>query len=239
MLLPTSGNAETLDIQSLENLIAEKQYSDALIKIQELRQNPDYVHSAELIYNLGLSEWHLEQFGPALAHFRLALHLKPLSMQNIKTLSWAERTLEDIQKLSLRSEPFRSSVSLYVKPIYLFALSLLALAVAAFNASRNKGAGLREKFRGLAPLFGLSVLAFLGFLFLNGQTQRLFATLVASDSVIAHAAASEKSADIGILHPGDAVEVIKKTDDWWQVQASAIPSGWVKATNLKIHNRLD
>lgn len=228
-----------LDIQALEKLVAEKQYSDALIKIQELRQNPNYANSPELIYNLGLSEWFLEQFGPALAHFRLASHLKPFSLKNIKTLLWAENELENIQKITVRKDPLMAKISLFAWPQFFFALALIPIGAALFIAVRNKSWSTSKKLNIFWPLACLSLVLFALFLTSQNTNQRVFATLTSSESINAYAGPSDESIDVGLLYPGDSVEVLQKQEEWWQIQATEIPAGWVRSNNLKVHSRLD
>ncbi len=228
-----------LDLQSLEKLIAEKQYSDALIKIQELRQNPNYNNSPELIYNLGLSEWFLEQHGPALAHFRLTNYLRPYTLKNLTTLRWAQDEIENIQHITLRKDPLLATLSLYLWPQYFFALSFLLLPYMAFVASRNKSAPLAPRLLKTLPWAGLSALLFVFFLIGQGQTHRVFATLVSLDAITAYAGPSDQSVDVGQLFPGDSVEVLRRDEAWWQIRTSDIPSAWVQANNLKVHSRLD
>lgn len=229
-----------LDLQSLEQLIAEKQYSDALIKIQELRQKPNYDQSSELIYNLGLSEWFLEQYGPALAHFRLATYLKPYVLKNVNTLKWAHEELETIQSMTLRKDPILASFYLFVWPQYFFGFSLFLLGTSVFVALRNKTvSSFSQRLFKILPYTGLSLAMFMFFLLGQSQVHRTFATLISLDPTQVYAAPTNESIDVGTLNPGDSVEVLAQQEEWWQIQTHDIPSAWVRSNNLKVHSRLD
>lgn len=204
-----------------------------------MRQDPAYTYSNELIYNLGLNEWFLEQFGPAMAHFRLAQYIHPYSWKNFQTLSWATQELEDKYNLSLRQDPIFMRLSLWLPPKLLYGFSLCFLFIAGFLAMRTKALPWRARITKAAPGLSLSFIVFCLFVFVQSQHQRVFATMILAEPSLAFSAPSDEAADIGYIYPGESVEVLKTTENWWQIHASGIPSGWVNAAALQIHNRLD
>jgi hypothetical protein len=222
-----------------------KRFDDAADEWKSLLHSPKYKNSPEILFNLSLAEFKLNQFGDSLGHIRAAQNQKPFSLRIYKTLNHILTTLEQKEFYSPLHESVLKVILIGLPGLFWFLLSIVTLAIGYFYAMRNAPQDLTLK-QFIKP-YAISVLASvipLSFLFLKYKIEsETFATLSGTSATLIYSSPDPNSPEVGTLKSGDAFQVlsVKKTrfedslGPWISISTSETPYGWIQTKNFIIH----
>ena len=219
-------------IQALQNKDYEKSKEIFSQLLAEHPQNP------ALLYNLGLSQYHLGQKGLALGLWRKARFLNPSMKQAKAAIQYAEEEL-----FPDRQQP-GAFYGIYTwlksfSPHLWLALSFLG-SLFFFWTAITLVARRKEPFSQW-PVWQYSLIPLLIFTFVFSiitslEFYHVKATVIGSDA-ITRATPSETAPTLASLSEGLLVNVERRMDDWVQIRTSTGAPGWIKKDKLLILER--
>ena len=212
------GNNELKIIAKEVNTLAiekykKKKFSEAALDWNQHRKTWDHVNSPEILHNLGLTEFQLGNFGPAIAHLRQALHIHPFSLKIQGSLNWVmeetekkiyNKVLQNPLKLRIFNKfPYFLLVLLFSTPL------MISTYVALRCSSKNKKA--LSFFKPF--IIGLSLsLIFIGLLAYKSHLDtQIFATFTGKLPYSLYSAPSLDAPHLGSIYTGDAFQILSLT----------------------------
>jgi tetratricopeptide (TPR) repeat protein len=258
MLFAKTSNKATLS-SGIEHY-KSGDYSLALVDWYTLLQNKKYASSPEVLYNLALTEFKLEDYGASIGHLRKSLALNPLSIKTHKTLKLVSKTIETKEFYRIDEEPFLYIVFNWLPKTIFIAIFFITLIISTII-------GLRQKRQGTLfwPFFKTYFFFLIGstipLLALVWQSQlhnQTFATLTGNKPIPLFTSQDSKAPELGKLRVGDSFKVIsflniqksenqssnnledkvkdpKLNDHWVAVATEEIPLGWINTKDYIVY----
>jgi tetratricopeptide (TPR) repeat protein len=217
------------------------EFSLALIDWHRLLQDPKYSRSEEVLYNLALTEFKLQEYGPALAHLRKALVLNPMSLKTHKTIKLIKKAIESKDYYRVASESYFKTLLNWLPKTNFIILFVLCLGLGTYNALSQSSEGVRARTY-FKPYFYFLILSLLplSLLFIQTNIQsETYATLTGDKPITLYTSNSFKAPEIGTLKAGDAFQVLKVSNKgkkgWIAVTTSNSPFGWIKTGSYIVY----
>lgn len=241
-----SQNDSHLEIQEQittgTNLYKKQKFSEALAHWHKVLENKNFKTSAELYFNLGLTEIQNKDYGLGLAHLRKALSLKPYSIKIRQTLEWAIKTLEEKEYLDIKRDPVSLGFIMLIPKLLIFVLIALCFILPSFSAARKslKNPTLKVFFKSFFIGTCLSLLPFILLFLKINHEGKVYATFVGEKSEAVYSSYDLQSPELGRLNTGDSVEIIKEktheNSSWVLISTRDNAFGWMKANNFIVHS---
>lgn len=247
ILKPLSVKAEILTNNSFDSALEHYksgEYSKALVDWHSLLQEKKYNRSPELLYNLALTEFKLDDYGPALAHLRKAQVINPFSFKIFKTMNVFKKAIAEKEFYHVESESFVKILFSWLPKSIFMILFLIALGSGAIVALRQKASEVTF-WQYLRPyLIFVTVSAVpLGLIYIQNQIKsQIYATLVGNSPAVIYTSHNTEAPEIGTLRVGDVFQVLeaeKTSEGWLAVTTSQVPMGWIKADSYIVHRGPD
>lgn len=241
-----------------------KDYSLALIDWHTLLQNKKYAESPEVLYNLALTEFKLEDYGASIGHLRKSQALNPLSFKTQKTIKLVSKTIEDKAYYRIDQEPLLYIVINWLPKTIFIGVFFMILGCGTVIGLRQKQQGtLFWPFFKVYFFFLLASLIPLTGLFWQSQIhEQTYATLTGAKPVALLTSQDSKAPEVGTLNVGDSFRIIgfskdvvskdtltgdtsttddllKETasneSDWVAVSTENVPLGWINTKDYIVY----
>ncbi len=237
LLFSTVGLTETKPTSFLDGAKAYqiKDYKKAQSIFASLSR--EYPDNPNLLFNLGLSEFHLQRPGLALGLWRKAKFLDKSFSPAQKAVSYAEdRLFPDRERLSLSKNLYHWATEL---SLHFWIFLSLESAFLFFWFVLEYGVRLKKSpllwpfwIYTFIPLMILS--SSLSFVIYTDRNQTK-ATVIQKNR-LTHTSPSPKSPSLSELREGELVSVKKFHGDWVQILTPGGSPGWVPASSLILFN---
>lgn len=215
-----------------------KNYSKAKLLFQlNLEKEP---RNTTLLYNLGLTEMNLKNWGWASAYWRKSLEIYPGFTESLKSLQY----LEDQNMISTNKfDPIFKSSSfigqrlslLSIGVFFIFCFSISIRALFNFLSDKRKAFEAEEsspkfsfKFILVQLACGLSIVL-LGLKLMHFSQAR--ATIVSKTASI-RLSPNLESPELLSLNEGEELKVLNKQADWTRVEDLSGTKGWIQKNNI-------
>jgi tetratricopeptide (TPR) repeat protein len=239
-----SSNSFTEKYNSAIQAYENKSYKNAeTLFLELLKQDPE---SPELLQNLGLTYYNLDDKGRALTYFRSLSYLEPRDINIYKTIDLIESKLvnknfdhdrsflEDINLILLRWLKLPELLTLHFITFLFFGIFLTK-----HISEKKKKSQVGERSALFSPQLyaGLTFFIILtGLLILKISFENIeMATIISKNKITLKSGPSDNAADLYELFEGFEVEVESKFKDWAQISYQNQYVGWVKNSNIALH----
>lgn len=221
-----------------------KEYQQAeQIYLQLYQQDSE---APEILQNLGLTYFALNEKGKALTCFRKLVKVAPRNLEARKSIAFiqAQMTNKDFSHEKSFSEDLDIYFLQWLKLPEILILHFLSLLVCGIYTIRRLALRRKAKFQGEKYLFfsppQIAVLVFvaiISFLAINKIifNQESRATLIAANKISVKSGPSENAAELYELFEGFEVKIESTFKDWSQITYQDQYTGWIKTTNLWVH----
>ncbi len=244
--LSTEVSVEQMSpVQAGITLFNAKKYSEAVIEWHKALQSKHYSNSPEVYLNLGLTEFHLKDYGSSLAHLRKAQSLSPLSLKIHKTINYVSNYIQEKEFYRVKNSPFMAILLIWIPKAVWIILFILPLVIGTVVGLRHSLHGISPRlfFKEYVIYLSLSLLPLIMLFLQNSLDQSVYVTLIGSKPSPIYTYPSSKSPELGAINVGDAFELLKvqpksaKFDPkkWIAVSTADVPLGWVKSKNFIVH----
>lgn len=240
-----SSIADMSPVEAGVTLFNAKKYSEAIIEWHKALQSKKYSNSPEVYLNLGLTEFHLKDYGSSLAHLRKAQSLNPLSLKIHKTINYVINYIQEKEFYHVKNSPYWAILLVWIPKAVWIILFLLPLTLGTIVGLRHNEQGISPKkfFKNYFIYLSLSLFPLLVLFLQNSVERTVFVTLIGSKSSPIYSHPSLKSPELGTIKVGDAFELLQiqptnsKFDPkkWIAVSTDDVPLGWVKSKNFIVH----
>lgn len=243
-LLPSKSYGELLTKTPLDSGLEHYKsgdYSKALVDWHTLLQDKNYSRSPELLYNLALTEFKMDDYGSALAHLRKAQVISPFSVKIYKTMVLFKKSIAEKEFYHVESESY-AKIIFYGLPKTLFVGFFIFLILAGSVLVIKKRSEQIPFWSYLRPYVLFLVMSALPLCLIylqNKVRSETFATLTGNMPAIVYTSHTSKAPELGTLRVGDVFQVVKPdtkaNEGWLAVTTNDIPLGWIKANAYIVH----
>ncbi len=230
--------------QSNDQLVSEanKAYTDGkykhAIELYEKILSNGY-ESYELYYNLGNSQFKMNNYPGAIYYYEKALELNPgdentefnLKIANSKIIDKIEEVpIPFYKKWIIESGNFLTvdSWAIVIIISFIIFLSLIIIYLIAIP-TRVRKLAFWSAAMVLLFFFSFNFLAYQQY----GRVKNSFEAIVFDPSVNVKSSPDEKSTDIFVIHDGTKVKIRDRIGDWVEIYIANGSIGWVKASAIK------
>lgn len=229
-------------LESGLNHYKSEDYSLALIDWHTLLQNEKYAQSHEVLYNLALTEFKLNDFGASLGHLRKAQALNPLSSKIYKTIQSINKTIEEKDFYQVESESLIVILINWLPQLVFILLFVFLIGLGTFIGLRQNVEE-RSLWSYLKIYIFFSILSAIPLILLllqNRIQSQVMATLTGSTTIPMYTAHNTNAPDISSLKVGDSFQILKvesKPDktNWLAISTSEVPLAWIQTDSFVVY----
>jgi len=219
-------------------LYNDGKYAEAVDKYESILESD--VHSAELYFNLGNTNYKLNNIAPSIYYYEKALQLEPNDKEIQNNLAFAQNmTIDAIEKVPdvgfsriVKNSVNTFSTDTWAK-ITVGAVLLFVLIFLAYHFSYTSS---KKRIAFVTSIISLFIACFsmaMAFQKDNLDKKDNPAIIFAQESRV-KSEANKTSEEVFRLHEGTKVQVIETYNDWKKIKLSDNSTGWIPSKDIKL-----